>query len=75
MHRLKRQIRYHRRFLNQRNLVSLNHRRLNDGRATMHAIEFGQGPKVGGDHNFIVQLAQQNGGEYRYVDVTQLLQP
>lgn len=50
-------------------------RRLNDGRATIHAIEFGQGPKVGGDHNFIVQLAQQNGGEYRYVDVTQLLQP
>ncbi|MDZ4780470.1 MAG: hypothetical protein SGJ19_09485 [Planctomycetia bacterium] len=46
--------------------------RLNDDRTTIHTIEFGHGPKVGGEQNFIVLLAGQNGGEYQYVDVTRL---
>jgi hypothetical protein len=45
-------------------------RRLNDERTAIHTIEFGHGPKVGEEENFIVQLATQNGGKYRYVDVT-----
>ncbi len=46
--------------------------RLNDDRTTIHTIEFGHGPKVGGEQNFIVMLAGQNGGQYQYVDVTRL---
>lgn len=49
-------------------------RRLNDDRTSIHAIQFGLGPKVGGEDNFIVQLAAQNGGKYRYVDVTRWLE-
>ena len=36
---------------------------------TINAIEFGRGPKQGGD-NFLSRLAQQNGGRYRYLDIT-----
>ncbi len=49
-------------------------RRINDDRTAIHAIQFGLGPKVGGENNFIVQLADQNGGKYRYVDVTRWLE-
>lgn len=44
-------------------------RRLNDGLTKIHTIEFGRGPKESADRNFIEQLAKENGGEYRYVDV------
>jgi hypothetical protein len=36
---------------------------------TIHAIEFGSGPQPEAD-NFLVQIAQQNGGTHRYVDIT-----
>jgi hypothetical protein len=39
--------------------------------ASINAIEFGAGPKQGYE-NFLVRLAQQNGGEYAYVDITRL---
>jgi Ca-activated chloride channel family protein len=39
---------------------------------TINAIEFGLGPESGGV-NFLQQLAHQNGGRYRYVDITRLL--
>jgi hypothetical protein len=39
------------------------------GRVVLHAIEFGRGPSLGGD-NFLKRIAQQNRGEYTYVDVT-----
>lgn len=44
-------------------------RRLNNGRATIHCIEFGTliAPAAG---SFLQKLARQNGGSYRYVDVT-----
>lgn len=35
----------------------------------INAIEFGIGPKQGGD-NFLVKLARQNGGQYAYRDIT-----
>ncbi len=44
-------------------------RRLNDGLTKIHTIEFGRGPKQSAPGNFIEQLAKENGGEYRYVDV------
>jgi len=44
-------------------------RRLNDGLTKIHTIEFGRGPKRSAPGNFIEQLAKENGGEYRYVDV------
>jgi hypothetical protein len=34
----------------------------------INAIEFGSGPPLG--ENFLSRLAQQNGGSYRYVDIT-----
>ncbi len=37
---------------------------------TIHAIQFGAGPRQGG--SWIKQLAAGTGGQYRYVDVTQL---
>ena len=44
---------------------------LNGGRVHIHSIEFGQGPELDGDHgNFLRKLARQNGGTYRYQDVT-----
>jgi hypothetical protein len=45
-------------------------RRLNKG-AAIHAIEFGFGPRRGGD-NFLSKLARQNNGRHVYVDVTRL---
>jgi hypothetical protein len=42
-------------------------RQLN-GSAKIHAIEFGRGEKLAGE-NFLTQLAHENSGEYRYVDV------
>jgi hypothetical protein len=38
---------------------------------TIHAIEFGFGPQRDSD-NFLAKLAQQNGGEHKYVDVSRL---
>jgi len=35
---------------------------------TINTIEFGMGPRQGGD-SYLVQLAHQNGGQYMYVDV------
>lgn len=45
-------------------------RRWNRG-TTIHAIEFGAGPQLGGD-NFLMKLARQNGGQHAYVDVRRL---
>jgi hypothetical protein len=39
---------------------------------TINTIEFGLGPKSGGE-NFLERLARQNGGGYAYVDITKLL--
>jgi len=44
-------------------------RRINRGRTKIHCVEFGKGPGMPGD-NFLKQLARQNGGTYRYRDVT-----
>jgi hypothetical protein len=46
-------------------------RRRNSGQATIHSIEFGSGPFLGGD-NFLMKLARQNSGKHIYVDVTKL---
>ncbi len=43
-------------------------RQVNQERTAIHAIEFGRGPALTKD-NFLVQLAQQNGGRHVYVDV------
>ena len=45
-------------------------RRWNRG-STSHAIEFGAGPKLSGQ-NFLMKLANQNGGQHAYVDVRAL---
>lgn len=45
-------------------------RRLNGSRARIHCIEFGTGPKLGNVENFLQKLARENGGSYRYHDVT-----
>ncbi len=37
---------------------------------TIHAIEFGFGPQQN-PRNFLVQLAEQNGGQHTYIDVSQ----
>ncbi len=37
---------------------------------TISAIEFGRGPKQGGP-NFLNRLAQQNGGQYSYINISQ----
>ncbi len=53
-------------------------RTLNGGRVRIHAIEFGQGPELGTDAdlgNFLRKLARQNGGSYRYHDVTRFKTP
>jgi hypothetical protein len=44
--------------------------RRNSG-ATIHAIEFGVGPRSSSS-NFLARLAVQNGGQYRYIDIRQL---
>jgi Ca-activated chloride channel family protein len=51
---------------------------LNSGRVRIHSIEFGQGPELapGNDiGNFLRKLARQNGGTYRYHDVTRFNSP
>ena len=47
--------------------------RMNRG-AAIHCIEFGFGPQLRRD-NFLVRLAQQNGGEHAYVDISRLGRP
>ena len=42
---------------------------LNAGRTKIHCVEFGKGPELSGD-NFLKKLARDNGGTYRYRDVT-----
>lgn len=37
----------------------------------IHVIEFGQGPQLPREVNFLMQLARSNGGSYRYQDVLQ----
>ena len=47
----------------------------NEGRARIHCIEFGEGPKipsVGQTRNFLQRLADDSGGQYRYLDVKTL---
>jgi hypothetical protein len=39
--------------------------------ATINAIEFGSGPAAGRD-NFLRRIAEQSGGQHRYIDVTRL---
>jgi hypothetical protein len=39
--------------------------------AQINTIEFGAGPNPGG-RNFLVRLAEENRGQYVYVDVTRL---
>lgn len=41
----------------------------NNGRTAIHCVEFGKGPEISGD-NFLKKLARENGGTYRYRDVT-----
>ena len=49
---------------------------LNGGRVRIHSIEFGQGPELEVDTgNFLRKLARQNGGTYRYHDVTRFKSP
>ena len=45
-------------------------KRRNNGRAVIHCIEFGEGIKPDVE-NFLHKLARQNGGTYRYRNVTQ----
>lgn len=49
-------------------------RRLNGGRARIHCIEFGKGPESRVE-NFLHALARENGGTYRYHDVTKFGKP
>lgn len=42
---------------------------LNGGRTKIHCVEFGKGPEISSD-NFLKKLARENGGTYRYRDVT-----
>jgi len=44
-------------------------KRLNKGRSQIHAVEFGEGTFLGIE-NHLGRLARQNGGTYRYRDVT-----
>ena len=37
-------------------------------RTVIHCLEFGKGPLQESD-NFLMKIAQQNGGVYRYVDM------
>lgn len=46
----------------------------NGGRIRIHSIEFGQGPEVN-QGNFLRRLARENGGTYRYHDVTRFKVP
>ena len=42
---------------------------LNGGRSRIHCVEFGKGPELSSD-NFMKKIARDNGGTYRYRDVT-----
>lgn len=44
-------------------------KRLNSGRAVINTIEFGLGPKIN-KHNFLDVVAEQNGGQSVYVDIS-----
>jgi VWA domain-containing protein len=53
-------------------------RQLNGGRIRIHSIEFGQGAETAAANdqgNFLRRLARQNGGTYRYHDVTKFKGP
>lgn len=54
--------------LSARQLYDINRRAAG---ITIHAVEFGMGPKRN-SNNFLVKLARQNGGEHHYVDVSKL---
>lgn len=41
----------------------------NNSRTAIHCVEFGKGPELSAD-NFLKKLARENGGTYRYRDVT-----
>lgn len=41
----------------------------NNGRTQIHCVEFGKGSEISAD-NFLKKLARENGGTYRYRDVT-----
>lgn len=43
---------------------------INRGKARIHTIEFGEGKHLDGPENFLQKLARQNGGTWRYHDVT-----
>lgn len=45
-------------------------RKLNRGRIRIHCVEFGLGAPVTGYTSFLMTLAKENGGTYRYLDVT-----
>ena len=48
-------------------------KRMNTKKTRIHAIEFGVGPEIGETtypSNFLRKLSRQNGGSYRYFDVT-----
>jgi hypothetical protein len=48
-------------------------KKLNGGRSQIHSIEFGEGPELGISNdrgNFLRKLSHENGGTYRYHDVT-----
>jgi hypothetical protein len=45
-------------------------RKLNKGRARIHCIEFGQEANLNEDENFLMHLAREGRGTYRYFDVT-----
>ena len=48
-------------------------KRNNRGRTSIHCVEFGSGPALPAslDNNFLKEIARQNGGTYRYRDITQ----
>ncbi len=45
-------------------------KRINQGRTRIHCIEFGKGAELVKVDNFLKRLARENGGSYRYRDVT-----
>ncbi len=75
---LKKALRYqpeHLFFLTDADQPALSARELNEiktannGRTAIHCVEFGKGPEIAAD-NFLKKLARENGGTYRYRDVT-----
>ncbi len=45
-------------------------KRINAGKSRIHCIEFGKGGNIGVE-NFLQRMARENGGSYRYQDITQ----